>query len=100
MVMKQSTIAFVQTQNQKLNEHDIDDVFESFYITIISNIQKSLRKGSVWIIDSVIDHTINISKCNPLDGSSYIELPEELNQRKKVWLTFKILMVMNALNNI
>ena len=98
--MKQSTIAFVQTQNQKLNEHDIDDVFESFYITIISNIQKSLRKGSVWIIDSVIDHTINISKCNALDGSSYIELLEELNQRKKVWLTFKILMVMNALNNI
>ena len=43
-----------------LNKNDIDDVLESIYITIISNIQESLRKNSGWIIDSVIDHTINI----------------------------------------
>ena len=41
-----------------VNESDIDDVFESIYSTIISNIEKSLGKGSGWIIDSVIDHTI------------------------------------------
>ena len=28
-----------------INESDIDDVFESIYISIISNIQKSLGKG-------------------------------------------------------
>ena len=28
--------------------------------------QKSLRKNSDWIIDSVINHTISISKYNPL----------------------------------
>ena len=45
------------------------------YITITSNRQKSLGKGSSsWIFNSVIDHTINISKYNPLSGSSYIEL--------------------------
>ena len=33
------------------NERDIDDVFESIYSTIISNIQKYLGKGSCWIID-------------------------------------------------
>ena len=44
------------------NESDIDDVFESIYITIISNIQNSLGKGSGWMIDSVIDHTVNISR--------------------------------------
>ena len=43
-----------------LNKNDIDDVLESIYITIISNIQESFRKNSGWIIDSVIDHTINI----------------------------------------
>ena len=43
------------------NESDID-VFESIYITIISNIQNSLGKGSGWMIDSVIDHTVNISR--------------------------------------
>ena len=28
--------------------------------------QKSLEKGVGWIVDSVIDYTINISKYNPL----------------------------------
>ena len=55
-----------------INENDIDDVFKSIYTTIIRNRQKSLRKGSGWIIVSVINHTISISKCNPLAGSSYI----------------------------
>ena len=43
-----------------INESDIDDVFQSVYTTIITNIKKSLWKGSGWIIDSVIDHTISI----------------------------------------
>ena len=59
------------------NESNIDDVFQPIYTTILTNIQKSLGKGSGWIIDSVIDHTISISKYNPLPGSSYIKLPKE-----------------------
>ena len=34
--------------------------------------QKSLVKGSGWIMDSVIDRTISISKYNPLARSSQI----------------------------
>ena len=34
-------------------------------------------------IGSVIDHTISISKCKPLAGSSYIKLPKELDQPRK-----------------
>ena len=45
--------------------------------------QKSLRKSSSWIIDSVIDHAISISKYNPLAGSSYIKLPKELDNLRK-----------------
>ena len=37
-----------------INESDIDDVFKSIYTTIITNIQKSLGKGSGWIIQSLI----------------------------------------------
>ena len=59
-----------------ISESDIDDLFQSIYTTIISNMQKSLGKGSGWIIDSVIDHTISISEYNPLAGSSYIKLPK------------------------
>ena len=67
-----------------INESDIDDVFKSIYTKIITNIQKSLRKGSSWIIDAVIDHTISISKCHLLAGSSYIKLStKELDHPRK-----------------
>ena len=61
-----------------INESDTDDVCEPIYSTIISNTQKYLGQGSGWIIDSVLDHNINISKYNSLVDSSYIKL-----QRKK-----------------
>ena len=38
----------------------IVDAFESIYRMIISKIQKCLLNGSGWIIDSVVNHTINI----------------------------------------
>ena len=55
-------------------------MFKSIYTAIIANVQKSLGKGSRWIY-SVIDHSINISKCNPLAGSRYIKL--ELDHPRK-----------------
>ena len=36
-----------------------------------------------WVIDLAIDPNINISKCNPLAGSSYVKLPKESNDPKK-----------------
>ena len=45
--------------------------------------KKNLGKGSGWIIDSVIDHDISISKYNPLAGSSYIRLSKELDHPRK-----------------
>ena len=66
-----------------INESDIDDVFESIYNAIKSIIQKSLGQGPVWIIDLILYHNINIWKYNPLDGSSYIKLPKELDHSRK-----------------
>ena len=54
-----------------INESGIDDVFKSICSTIISNTQKSLRRGSGWVTDSVIDRNIN--------GSSYSKLSKELD---------------------
>ena len=42
-----------------------------------------MGKRSGWIIDSVIEHNINISKYNPLAGSSYIRLPKKLDHPRK-----------------
>ena len=58
-------------------------MFESIYSIVTSNIQKSLRKNSGWITDSVIDHNNNILNCNPLVGSSYTNLPKELDHPRE-----------------
>ena len=53
------------------------------FILVMSNMQKSLGKGSGWVIDSVIEHNISISKYNPLTESSYIKLQKELDHPRK-----------------
>ena len=78
---KYTTFYFNSKAETIFNESDIDDIFESFYTMIISNIPKYLGKGSGWIIDSVVDHIINVSKYNLLASSSYIKLPTELNHQ-------------------
>ena len=58
-------------------------MFKPIYTKITTNIQKSLGKGSGWINDSLIHHTISISKYNLLAGSSYTKLPKELDHPRK-----------------
>ena len=62
-----------------INESDIGNVLKSIDTTIITN----LGKCSDWIIDSVIDQTISISKYNSLAGSNYIKLSKELDHPRK-----------------
>ena len=80
-----------------ISESNIDDVFKSTYTTIILNIQKSILKGSCWIIDSVIDHDISISKYNPFVGSSYLKLPKEIDHPRKGLM--KMMMVTNGVKS-
>ena len=67
------------------NESHIDDVFQSIYTKITTNLQKFSGNSLGWIIDSVINHTVSISKYNPLAGSSYIKLTKEIEHPGK-WL--------------
>ena len=84
MKIKQSMTVFIDTEKQKqLSTRDNDDIFESIYTTVASTIQKNLGKGTGWIINSVIEHKINISKYNPLAGSTYIKLPKALDHPRK-----------------
>ena len=53
-----------------INESDTNYVFKSIYITIISNIQKSLGKGSGWITNPVIIQNINVSKYNKISSQN------------------------------
>ena len=76
MKIKQSMILFIHTQKQKqlsmkvtliicLNQ-SILQLYQRY-----KNSGLNLGKGSGWIIDSVINHNLSISKYNPLAGSSY-----------------------------
>ena len=76
-----------------INKSDTDDVFDSIYSTNISNTRNNIEKGAVWIIDWLVDNTINISKCNPLNSSTCIKLPKELHHPKKDWLISKVLTI-------
>ena len=40
-------------------------------------------------INSLIEQNINVSKCKPLSGSSYIKLPKELNHSMKGLINFQ-----------
>ena len=63
-------------------------MFESSYITTISNIEISIGKGLGWIIDSIVDHNINISKYNHLAGGSFIKLLKKLEHSKKTFVYY------------
>ena len=97
---KYSTFYSSSTEETIINESNIDDLFESIYSAVISNIQKSLGKGLSWIINSVVSRTINISNYNPLAGSRYIKLLKEVDHPKNIWLIFKIMLMINVLNGV
>ena len=46
---------------------------------------QNYRKGLDWIIDSVVDCTINVSNFKPLSDSSCIKLPKKLK-----WMIYEI----------
>ena len=72
----------------------------NLYYSYIKNIQTILRNRLGWIIDSVIEHNINISKYSPLSGSSYIKLPKELDHPSKGLINIQKIDEMNALNGV
>ena len=65
-----------------INDSDIDNVFQSIYTTIISNIQKSLEKGSGWFIDSVLDSTIVVYNWGL---SGHFEVLRHVGQKNYAW---------------
>ena len=70
-----------------INESDIDDAFQSIYTTIITNIQKSLGKRSDWITDSVIDHTISVSKYKCFSRKQLYKITKRIRPSKNIQKT-------------
>ena len=50
---------------------------------------KWISKGLGWVIDRIDNHYINVTTYQPLNGSSYIELPTKLRNPKKRLINIK-----------
>ena len=66
---------------------------------ILNIIAQWISEGSGWTVESVDDHFLNIVEYTPLNGSSYIKLPSELNNPKKGLINLKT-MIMNASDGV
>ena len=56
---------------------------------ILNIIAQWISEGSGWTIESVDNHHLNIAQYQPMKGSSYIKLPEELRNSNKGLINMK-----------
>ena len=80
---------FNSTADLITNETDIKLSLQTSQQRILNIIARWIREGSGWTIRSIENHYINIVKYNPLKGSSYIKLPQELKNRSIINLQNK-----------
>jgi hypothetical protein len=72
-----------------INEGSIDEGLKLSNQHISMLIAKWVSEGSGWTIESVNKHYLNIVKYVPLQGSSYIILPQELRNSSKGLINIK-----------
>ena len=72
-----------------INETDIKSSLQASQQQILNKIAQWISEGSGWTIQSIENHYINIVNYNPLKGSSYIKLPQELKNRSLINLQNK-----------
>ena len=78
---------FIHTQKQKQLLMKV--TLRMYLDHFILQLYQTYKNRSGWIIDSVIEHNINISKYNPLAGSSYIKIPKALDHPRRGWINIR-----------
>lgn len=68
---------------------DIDTRLKEWYelnikSTILKQIEVFEQNGSGWTLDSIKELEIGCNKCNEFRGSSFIQLPEEIQKKKAI----------------
>ena len=72
-----------------INETQINEALQLSKQIILNKIAQWVSEGSGWIIKSVDNHFLNIVKYKPMNGSSYIKLPTELQNSAKGLINLK-----------
>ena len=68
------------------------EILESLQLSkqqILNMIAQWISEGSGWTIESVDNHYLNIVQYQPMKGSSYIKLPQELKHHRKGLINMK-----------
>ena len=72
-----------------INNSEVTESLQLSQQHILNKIAQWVSEGSGWTIQSVDNHYINIVKYQPMNGSSYIELPPELRNNAKGLINMK-----------
>ena len=80
---------FNSTTDLIINETDIKFAIQASQQQILNKIAQWISEGSGWTIQLIENHYINIVNYNPLKGSSYIKLPQELRNSAKGLINMK-----------
>ena len=72
-----------------INKTQITEELQSSKHEILNITAQWISEGSGWTIESVDNHYLNIVQYEPMKGSSYIELPQELKHHQKGLINLK-----------
>ena len=72
-----------------VNNTEINEALQLSEQQILNIIAQWISEGSGWTIESVDNHYLNIVQYQPMKGSSYIKLPQELRHHRKGLINMK-----------
>ena len=82
--------AYFNSQPQTItNETQIELALSLSKQQILNKIAQWISEGSAWVIQTVANHYLNVVKYEPMRGSSYIKLPQELRNSAKGLVNLK-----------
>ena len=70
-----------------LNEHNMDTLnhmLNQFFDEVRGEIEAWSQRGSGWVVDEILEAIINVAHYQPLNGGSYMPLPEKLKNKKAI----------------
>ena len=88
-VIVEKSAYFNSTSQTIINEMEINEALQMSKQNILNKIAQWISEGSGWTVQSVDSHYLNIVKYEPMKGSSYIQLPNELRNPKKGLINMK-----------
>ena len=87
--MVHKTAYFNSKPQTIINNEEIPEALQSSKQQILNMIAQWVSEGSGWTVESVDNHYLNVVKYEPMKGSSYIKLPQELRNSKKGLINMK-----------